>query len=72
MSFDFVGDLSTVVKFVVMTVAPALGVDEVTGDALVSVVVAVVGFLLAYVDARYPNSLRFLGNGVEDGDDDTA
>ena len=58
----FKGNLTTVIKFVVMTVATGLGVDMATSDALVSVLVAVVFFILAYFDAKYPNTFLDEGN----------
>ena len=67
------GNLSTIVKFLIMTIAPAIGVDETTGDALVSVVVAIIGFLISFIDAYYPNTFKFLKNNnefVEDGMDE--
>lgn len=63
---NYTGDISTIIKFIVMTIAPAVGIDEVTGDALVSVLVAVVGFILAWFDAAHPNTLSFFNNGDDD------
>lgn len=62
------GNITTIIKFIVMTAAPAIGVDEATGNALVSVLVAVIFFILAYFDAEKPNNFKFLGNNstVED------
>lgn len=59
------GNITTIIKFLIMTIAPAIGVDEATGDALVSVVVALIGFILAYFDAENPNNYKFLGNQEE-------
>ena len=57
-----------------MTAAPALGIDAITGDALVSVIVAVIFFILAYFDAENPNNFKFLGNDNNEviTDDNTA
>lgn len=63
---NFEGNITTIIKFIVMTVAPAFGVDEVTGNALVSVIVAVIFFILAYFDAEKPNTFKFLGNSEEE------
>ena len=60
------GNITTIIKFAVMTIAPALGIDATTGDALVSVVVALIGFILAYFDAENPNNYKFLGNNKEE------
>lgn len=68
------GNIFTIIKFVVMTVTPALGIDATTGDALVSVIVALIGFILAYFDAENPNNFKFLGNDNNEviTDDNTA
>lgn len=68
------GNITTIIKFVVMTIAPALGIDATTGDALVSVIVALIGFILAYFDAEHPNNFKFLGNDNNEviTDDNTA
>lgn len=51
------GNLTTVVKFVVMTVAPYFGVAEATRNELVSVALAGVGLALAYLDAKHHNTI---------------
>lgn len=68
------GNIFTIIKFAVMTAAPALGIDAITGDALVSVIVAVIFFILAYFDAENPNNFKFLGNDNNEviTDDNTA
>lgn len=57
-----------------MTAAPAIGMDATTGDALVTVIVALIGFILAYFDAENPNNFKFLGNDNNEviTDDNTA
>lgn len=57
-----------------MTAAPAIGIDATTGDALASVISAVVGFLIAYIDAENPNNFKCLGNDNTEviTDDNTA
>ena len=65
-----IGNLSTIVKIISMTLAGwiitalaaqgyNLGVDAVT---LASVIGAVIGLILSYIDAKYPNSFKWLGN----------
>ena len=67
-----IGNLSTVIKIISMTLAGwiitalaaqgyNLGVDAVT---LASVIGAVIGLLLSYIDAKYPNSFKWLGNAT--------
>lgn len=57
-----------------MTISPAVGIDAITGEALASVIAAVVGFLIAYIDAENPNNFKFLGNDNNEviTDDNTA
>lgn len=50
------GNLSTIVKIVVLPIASGLGLDAVSSDALVGVAGSIVGLILALVDARYPNT----------------
>ena len=64
------GNLTTVVKFVVMTVAPYFGVAEATRNELVSVALAGVGLALAYLDAKHHNTI--IGNNSNDGNDDDS
>lgn len=68
------GNITTIIKFVIMTAAPAIGIDATTGDALVTVIVALIGFILAYFDAENPNNFKFLGNDNNEviTDDNTA
>lgn len=40
-----------------MTIAPYIGVDAVTQDSLISLVVAGIFFILSYFDAKYPNTI---------------
>ena len=68
------GNITTIIKFIIMTAAPAIGIDATTGDALVSVIVALIGFILAYFDAENPNNYKCLGNDNNEviTDDNTA
>lgn len=58
------GNLSSVVKIVVLPIASGLGLDAVTSDALVGVAGSIIGLVLALVDARYPNT--FMDKSVEE------
>lgn len=56
------GNLTTIIKFIVMTIAPAVGMSEALSSQLIPVLTAIIGFLLAYFDAKYPNTLNVFGN----------
>lgn len=63
---DLIGNLTTIIKFIVMTIVPALGIDAAYQEPLTGAVVGVVGFILAFLDARYNNT--FISQGEqEDG-----
>jgi hypothetical protein len=65
-----IGNLSTIIKIISMTTAGwiittiaatgyNLGIDAQT---LASVIGAIIGLILAYIDAKYPNTFTWLGN----------
>lgn len=56
------GNISTLVKMILLTVLPYIIADSQTQDQVVSIILAVVGFIIAYIDAKYPNTLSFLDN----------
>ena len=70
MTSNYIGNLSTIIKTVSMIIAGwllgtlaannlNLGVDEATLSQVISSLI----FLgLAYIDAKYPNTFKFLGN----------
>ena len=64
--YNYVGNISTVIKLMGMMFASMLG--EVIG--------ALIGLGFGYIDAKYPNSFKFLGNSdiipdetIDDGED---
>lgn len=66
------GNLSTVLKFIVLIVAPYVAVYGIDQSTLYGVLSALLGLILAIVDARYPNTLALFGNGVDDVDSDDS
>ena len=65
-----IGNLSTIVKFVSMTIAGYLigalaskGLNlPIDADILSQMIGALIFFGLAWIDAKYPNTFKFLGN----------
>ena len=47
---------------VLLTVLPYIIADTQTQDQVISIILAIVGLIIAYVDAKYPNTLSFLDN----------
>ena len=67
---NYVGNISTIIKFISMTIAGYLigvaaskglnlPIDAATLSQLISTILF---FIIAYIDAKYPNSFDFLGN----------
>ena len=56
------GNISTIVKMILLTVLPYIIADSQTQDQVVSIILAIVGLIIAYIDAKYPNTLSFLDN----------
>lgn len=79
MNTDTIGNLTTLIKFVVMTIAPYLSLTEAMQNQLIAIIVAIIGFILAYYDAKYQNTVIGSGdndntiteNTFNDGDDGT-
>ena len=63
---DTIGNLTTIIKFVVMTIAPYLSLSEALQNQLIAVVVAIIGFILAYYDAKYENTMIGTNNTMSD------
>ena len=56
------GNISTIVKMILLTVLPYIIADTQTQDQVTSIILAIVGLIIAYIDAKYPNTLAFLDN----------
>lgn len=73
MNNELLGNITTIIKFVVMTIAPYLALTADMQNQLIAILVAVIGFILAYFDAKHPNTiLDNTTNNVEYDNDDTA
>ena len=68
---DIIGNLTTIIKILIMTGAPAIavyiGTDEQT---VIAFLTAVLTFALAVIDARYPNTLAVFDNKPNLSDDE--
>ncbi len=70
---ELFGNITTIIKFVVMTLAPYLALTADMQNQLIAILVAIIGFVLAYLDAKHPNTiLDNTTNNVEYDNDDTA
>lgn len=70
MNEELIGNLSTILKFCCMTIAGYLigvlaahGLDlPIDQTALAEIISTLILFCFAYIDAKYPNTFKFLGN----------
>ena len=73
MNNEILGNITTIIKFIVMTIAPYLALTADMQNQLIAILVAIIGFVLAYLDAKHPNTiLDNTTNNVEYDNDDTA
>lgn len=82
--YNYVGNISTVIKLMgmmfagwIIAIAASNGLDlGVDASILGEVIGALIGLGFGYIDAKYPNSFKFLGNSdiipdetIDDGED---
>lgn len=73
MNNELLGNITTIIKFIVMTIAPYLALTADMQNQLITILAAIIGFVLAYLDAKHPNTiLDNTTNNVEYDNDDTA
>ena len=68
---NYIGNLSTIVKTLCMMFAGyalgyflGIGLDlPISQEQLSEILFAIIMFIAAYIDAKYPNTFDFLGNG---------
>lgn len=53
MDYDLKANLTTIITFLIMPFLASLGVDSVTGNAFISVLVLIIGYVLMYLNERY-------------------
>lgn len=58
------GNISTILKFVYMILAPYI-VQYMTEDQFLVIGTAIIGLIIAIVDAYYPNTFKIFKNNIE-------
>lgn len=70
MNKDIIGNITTIIKILIMTVAPAIavyiGTDEQTVTAFLT---AILTFALAVIDAKYPNNINAFQSETADNNE---
>lgn len=56
---EIIGNLTTIIKILIMTIAPAIAVYIGTdSQTVIAFLTAVLTFVLAVIDAKYPNQFK--------------
>ena len=62
MNEEFIGNVSTIVKVLVLTFVPAAFLEQVDANALSVVLTGIIMFVFSIIDAKYANTFKILGN----------
>ena len=62
MNEEFVGNVSTIIKVLVLTFVPAAFLEQVDANALSVVLTGIIMFIFSIIDAKYSNTFKILGN----------
>lgn len=62
MNEALLGNLTTYIKFIVMTFAPAGIAGVADANTLIIIATMILGFAFACLDAKYPNVMAIFGN----------
>lgn len=62
MNEEFVGNVSTIVKVLVLTFVPAAFLEQIDANALSIVLTGIIMFIFSIIDAKYANTFKILGN----------
>lgn len=62
MNEEFVGNVSTIVKVLVLTFVPAAFLEQVDANTLSVVLTGIIMFIFSIIDAKYSNTFKILGN----------
>ena len=66
MNEELVGNLSTLVKILILTFVPAAFLEQVDANTLSVVITVIIMFIFSIIDAKYSNTLSILGNSKEE------
>lgn len=71
MADNYLGNITSVINWIVLIILPYVSAYGITQDQLVGVISAIIGIVFAIVNSKYPNTFAFLGNKeVEELDTD--
>lgn len=66
MNEEFVGNLSTIIKVLVLTFVPAAFLEQVDANTLSVALTVIIMFVFSIIDAKYANTFKILKNDTQD------
>ena len=72
MNEEFIGNLSTIIKILVITFVPAAFLEQVDANTLSVALTVIIMFIFSIIDAKYPNTFDILSNKVQTVTEDTT
>lgn len=72
MTDNLLGNVTTIINWLVLIILPYVSVYGITDSQLTALLTAIIGIVFAIINSKYPNTFAFLGNGEiqVDVDDD--
>ena len=65
MNEEFVGNLSTIIKVLVLTFVPAAFLEQVDANTLSVALTIIIMFIFSIIDAKYANTFKILKGNEE-------
>ena len=62
MNEDLIGNLSTIIKILILTFVPAAFLEQVDANTLSVAISVVIMFIFSLIDAKYSNTLAIFNN----------
>ena len=72
MDEEFVGNISTIIKILVLTFVPAAFLEQVDANTLSVAITVIIMFIFSIIDAKYANTFTVLKGNVNEEDSQIA
>ena len=72
MNEEFVGNLSTIIKILILTFVPAAFLEQVDANTLSVALTVIIMFIFSIIDAKYPNTFGILKNTFQIEENDNV
>ena len=71
MNDELIGNLTTIIKCILIAILPATVLQSGDTNQLTTVITFVLSCAFAYLDSKYPNTFKVLGNAPQEAAADT-